>query len=39
MHAQLARKEPNDESKKITFSQDSCQKVNSINKAQTKTEI
>jgi len=39
MHAQLATKEPNDESKKTTLSQESCQKVNKINKAQAKTEI
>jgi len=39
MHAQLATKEPNDESKKTTLSQESCQKVNNINKAQAKAEI
>jgi hypothetical protein len=39
MHVQLATKEPNGESKKITFSQESCQKVNNINKPKTKAEI
>jgi hypothetical protein len=39
MHVQLATKEPNGESKKITFSQESCQKVNNINKAKTKAGI
>lgn len=39
MHVQLATKEPNDESKKTTFSQESCQKVNNINKEQARADI